>query len=987
MLILASAVAWADDISQEEAQQIAAQAMASFSAHQTKSPRAGKGVPVSQPKAVLAYTARAAKAEQNDYYVFNNAEEDGGFVIVSGSDATDSPVLGYCDHGSFDYDEAPCCLKDLLEQYESQIDFLRAHPQAAKVRKNESFIISYGKDVVAPFLKTQWNQHTPFNNFCPIMDGQEMRSVTGCVATAIAQIMAYWKYPKEGRGSCYYSWNPTATSPSFKYGGNLTGHVYDWDNMLDSYEGSYTEAQANAVARLLNDVGISMKMVYNSTNSNPHGDIAWSLTKFFGYDPDSIRTIVRDIDTLYVKPDAEFDNLLKKELDAGRPVYLGTAVGKSIGTTHAVVLDGYTDEDYFHLNFGWSGKYDGYYKTLLIDIDADFPFQRQMLRYIKQKAIVGICPAHSVKQGDTYYCLRDNEATLTCALNKSEITVPASVTDEKGNSYPVTAVTSAAFFENDSMVSVSLPASLQTIGDQAFMNCTGLKNINIPGGVKSVPEYAFQNCTSLEDGVTLEEGVERIGNGAFCYCSKLKEITLPVTLTNICDSAFTFDAALEIVKGDYVTRVGKYAFLGCKKLENFFVGRLRYIGEHAFSGCKLVSGYLINAQIIGDQAFWDNPIKSLEFQALEFLGDQVFNHAIPSNNTVTSFRLGAKAPVQSLHGLPPSLTQIVIDDGNPRFTAINNIIYSKDMTSLVYASSKYYYGPAHGYINRTKLVIPEGVTRIERKAVHTEEGWNASTPLKELTIPSTVSTIDTLAFAECYSLQKIYNHAMEPQPLKGRIFGAMTPVVYVPEGCHDAYAAAEVWKEMQIYEDLPIPDYDDEDDYAIDDEETRVNGVRINNYSGNDAYTYEVLFDSKPELTYEKEQSWNGMTVNNILLTANCELVMVMRYMHYPQEQPASLSVGNLKNLEFFYDEEADGIETVPAEGSSSTVRFRVTGRTIDVSGLKAGEEVVLYALDGTIVASAKSHAEGRTSITVPEGSAMTYVLKAGEASFKIKTK
>ena len=974
MLLLAVAVAWADDISQEEAQQIAAQAMASFGAHQTKSSRAGKGAPAKQPKAVLAYTARAAQTEQNDYYVFNNAEEDGGFVIVSGSDATDSPVLGYCDHGSFDYDEAPCCLKDLLEQYESQIDFLRAHPQAAKVRKNESFIISYGKDVVAPFLKTQWNQHTPFNNFCPIMEGQELHSVTGCVATALAQIMAYWKYPKEARGSCYYSWNPTATSPSYKYGGNLTGHVYDWDNMLDSYEGSYTEAQANAVARLLNDVGISMKMVYNSTNSNPHGDIAWSLTKFFGYDPDSIRTIVRDIDTLYVKPDAEFDNLLKKELDAGRPVYLGTAVGKSIGTTHAVVLDGYTDEDYFHLNFGWSGKYDGYYKTLLIDIDADFPFQRQMLRYIKQKAIVGICPAHSVKQGDTYYCLRDNEATLTCALNKSEITVPASVTDEKGNSYPVTAVTSAAFFENDSITSISLPASVQKIGRQAFKNCTGLKNINIPGGVKSVPEYAFQSCASLVDGVTLEEGVERIGNGAFSECTKLKEITLPTTLTNICDSAFFYNIALERVNGYSVTRVGKWAFRACKKLENFYLGRAQYIGESAFNGCKLEYVSLSKAQIIGDAAFSGNPIKSLDFYELEYLGKQ------PFGTTVTSLRLGAYALVQSLHELPPSLTQIVIDPGNPRFTAIDNMIFSKDMTTLVYASSQYFNSYAMGYIPRKKLDIPEGVTRIARRAVHLGSGT-------EVTIPSTVSTIDTLAFGDCYSLQKIYNHAQVPQPLKGLVFGATSPVVYVPEGSHDAYAAAEVWKDMQIYEDLPVPDYDEEDDYAIDDEETRVNGVRINEYSGGETYTCEVLFDSKPVLTYEKEQTAGGLTVSNILLTANCELVMVWRYRTFPREQPVSLTARNLKNLEFFYDEEADGIETIPAEGNASTVRFRVTGRTIDVSGLKAGEEVVLYALDGTIVASAKSRAGGRTSMTVPEGSAMTYVLKAGEVSFKIRTK
>lgn len=987
LLTLATGL-WADDISPEQAQQIAAQAMASFGGVSSRQAKARQGLQPQSP--VLAYSARSLQ-DRTAFYIFNSAEREDGFVIVSADDVTPSPVLGFCDHGSFDYNQAPCCLKDLLEQYEAQIAYLRENPGAAKVRKRDGFIISYGQEVVAPFLQTQWNQDAPYNNFCPIVDGQSGRSYTGCTATAMAQILAYWKYPKEGRGSCHYSWNPTAESPRYDYGGVFTGHVYDWDNMLGSYGGDYTETQANAVARLMNDVGTSMKMCYSNFDygSVPQGNVIWSMIKFFDYDPDSIRTIIRDIDSTYVKTYPDFDNQLKKELDARRPIWLSTAIGMSVMSKHAVVLDGYTDEDYFHLNFGWGGSCDGYYKTALIDIDAQYPFLRKMMPHIEQTAIMGICPAHSFKQGDAYYCPRGDEAILVCATNKGEVVIPASVTDEHGKSYPVTAVNTTAFCDNDSITSVSLPESLQSIGSQAFIDCTSLKSVNIPASIKTVQEAAFQNCTSLED-VNLEEGVERIGNGAFYFCTGLKEITLPATLTSIGDSAFIHDSALETVNDGYgVVRVGNYAFHGCKQLANFNFGPVRYIRDFAFSNCKFEYPYLNNVQIIGNQAFWNNPIKSIEFNALEFLGDRVFNHDAQSDNTVTDFRLGAQAVVQSLSGLPPSLTKIEIDAGNPQYTAVNNIIYSKDMTSLVYASCMYYDSDARQDLYRTTLDIPESVTRIGRGAIHSNWGWDAYTKLTEVTIPSSVTAIDTLAFADCYSIQKVYNHATVPQPLEGLIFGGTPAVLYVPEGCRDAYVAAEGWKDMQIYEDLPIPNYDEEDDYTVDDEETRVNGVRVHSQnSASDVWTYEVLFNSKPELTYEKEPTWDGqMAVSNILLTADCELEMVLNWRPYPEEQPAKLSVVDLKMLEFFYDEESDGIETVSSGNNSSAVRFRVNGRTIDISGLKTGDDVVLYALDGTVVVSATSNDDGRASITVPGGSAVTYVLKAGEASFKIRNK
>ena len=197
MVLLATAGAWADDISQEKAQEIAAQAMARICGRQTMASRAGRGVSVKQPKPVLAYTARAAQAEQNDFYVFNNGDSE-GFVIVSGNDATIDPVLGFSDSGTFDYDDAPESLKALLRQYSAQIDYLRTSPsdkaQSIMARIIRRAAPYYGNVVVAPLVTTTWNQFTPYNNLCPKIDG-ENPTLTGCTATAMAQVMNYWKWP------------------------------------------------------------------------------------------------------------------------------------------------------------------------------------------------------------------------------------------------------------------------------------------------------------------------------------------------------------------------------------------------------------------------------------------------------------------------------------------------------------------------------------------------------------------------------------------------------------------------------------------------------------------------------------------------------------------------------------------------------------------------------------------------------------------------
>ena len=200
----------------------------------------------------------------NNVYVINLGE-DQGFVVISGDTGTTAAVLGYCDQGTFSYDDAPCNLKALLQQYAGQIDCLRENsnltPRSSLLAPRSSSSV-IGNVVVEPFVTTKWNQGTPFNDLCPMLDGKT-HTVTGCTATAMAQIMAYWKYPRQGRGQHSYSYNSGVTN-TVTYSADFSQSFYNWDNMLDNYDGDYTDEQGAAVALLMKDAGYAVDSRWGS---------------------------------------------------------------------------------------------------------------------------------------------------------------------------------------------------------------------------------------------------------------------------------------------------------------------------------------------------------------------------------------------------------------------------------------------------------------------------------------------------------------------------------------------------------------------------------------------------------------------------------------------------------------------------------------------------------------------------------------------------
>lgn len=282
-------------------------------------------------------------------YVFNQAGGH-GFVIVAGDDAAE-PILGYSTEGSFSYENMPDNLRYWLELNELYV-------KACANRQVTARQVSQGTPIVAPLLgDILWGQGSPYNNMCPTYDGGTHYYV-GCVATAATQIMRYYSYPEHGVGSKTITVDGQSVTANF---GNTT---YDWNNMLPNYDDvNYTTAQANAVATIAAHFGVAVNMEYQPAGSGAHSmEVPNALREYFSYDQ-AVTMRKRDYYS-----SSEWLQLIKSELDAGRPVYY--AASSDVGSSgHAFVCDGYDSEDFVHINWGWYGTSNGYFLVSHLDPD------------------------------------------------------------------------------------------------------------------------------------------------------------------------------------------------------------------------------------------------------------------------------------------------------------------------------------------------------------------------------------------------------------------------------------------------------------------------------------------------------------------------------------------------------------------------------------------------------------------------------------------
>ncbi len=294
-----------------------------------------------------AKNLRSEKTNNAPYYAFNLEQ---GYVIVSGDDEM-TELVGYAENGFFDAENVPPQMQLWLDGYAEYV----AAVQSGKAKARKILLSDSPSVVVEPLVTTKWNQDAPFNNFAPEYtddNNNTQRCATGCAATAMAQIMKFHNWPEQGVGHYSYEHQSFGTISS-----NFSEHVYDWTNMIDRYNnGEYSNVQADAVALLMKDCGVSLNMNYGPVSGASIYSYTPAFKNYFRY---SSRTVNRSgCET------AEFTRIITDELQEGRPIiYCGT--GEDGG--HAFVVDGYDTNYFLHVNWGWGGYSDGYFDMNYMD--------------------------------------------------------------------------------------------------------------------------------------------------------------------------------------------------------------------------------------------------------------------------------------------------------------------------------------------------------------------------------------------------------------------------------------------------------------------------------------------------------------------------------------------------------------------------------------------------------------------------------------------
>jgi hypothetical protein len=324
----------------------------------------------------------------DDYFVFTLPGK--GYVIVSAEDIL-QPVIGYSFDAVYVDKDQPDSYRNFMQSYSDEIAYIRSNTltQSAEIKalwdyysSPDPTLFDLSKDgkSVEPLITSKWNQSYPYNYYCPVdPNGSGGHVYAGCVATAMAQVMYYWRYPMQGTGSHSYYYPPY---------GNLSANfgetTYEWEGMQNSID----HDNVGPIALLQYHCGIAVDMMYGPNGSGAYSnDVPPALVSYFGYSSDCYFTW-KDNHT-----NAEWVSMLTGNLDNGFPMYYS---GFSSAGGHAFVCDGYQD-DYFHFNFGWSGQSDGYYTLSTVGGFND-----------GQGAVFDTYP----ESGYPYYCSGDHQISM-----------------------------------------------------------------------------------------------------------------------------------------------------------------------------------------------------------------------------------------------------------------------------------------------------------------------------------------------------------------------------------------------------------------------------------------------------------------------------------------------------------------------------------------------------------------------------------------------
>ena len=528
----------------------------------------------SQPK-MRAEKTTVKKDEKPCFYIFNS--DDKKFVIVS-AEENFTPVIGYSDSGNFDSSNIPPAMEAYLEN--TRLAILKARNRKASAKKiaakwkelkstkkannklkddsgDGSAGNKAGTPLIAPLIKTRWAQSLPYNKFCP------PGCPTGCVATAMAQIMNYYGFPDTGKGSHTSSKKENGVKPS----ANFQQTRYRWDLMTRQPSDSDPEEEVNAVAVLMRHCGISVDMEYTSNGSFANmKDAKNSLKKHFRYS----KNIAGPQKSISIKT-------AKDELRRSRPIFSSGFSkkkdnnGKPKKVGHAFICDGYDSNDYFHFNWGWGGFADGYF--LLANPNS----------YEKNKAIV-----YKVEPGASWHIINVSDNYGINNAHRPVIYPYGNVPVVKGYTRTFT-IDKNNIGGNYLFESVTINGAAWSIsfsGNKAKFTASASNNL-----VRIVVQLRQKKNFAANDIVYSPIAVD-YKNAEIAAGSSGDKIIIAETVKDAGDTEYN------------VIGIGKNAFLNQKRLISIKTGgRVKYIGKSAFEGCLKLKYINMNVSRIEERAF------------------------------------------------------------------------------------------------------------------------------------------------------------------------------------------------------------------------------------------------------------------------------------------------------------------------------------------------------------------------------------------------
>lgn len=746
------------------------------------------------PQKAKAKSRAATTASHSDaYYVFNN--DAGGFVIIAGDDAV-TPVLGYTSTGSFDAENLPDGLKDLLNSYERQIAALGDNYVANQTATRAAFT---GEKL----LKTaEWNQYAPFNKYTP------NNYVTGCVATAGAIVMKYHGYPAKGTGSHSYTWNGKTLTANFE-------HDYDWASMPAKYDGT-NDAAFDGVARLMADLGVAVEMQYAKNGSGAYiGNMISALQKYFGYSKLTHLAYINDMEA------EAWNAKLRGEIDANRPILYSASDASAGG--HSFIIDGYKDES-FSVNWGWGGYCNGFYQIGALNPESAGKPTGEKYN-MGQTAVIGLQPSDGTEKISTMGFLKVSGQLQALNMNVTDV--------KKGQR--------GAIFS----------APIGNTGDRSFTGEVVVALMNAKGEMREIvtskpfkltdfaPGYYYSSLSfSIESKVDAEPGdylaimAKEDGSEEYIelYDPTFERMRLPATGYE----PRTYEIRTKVGEGATIKQAGTFY----NPSTNFYNGKpvigsyYRYyltLDAGIANCCVELNGKLVNDIILGTErpnSFRGlEPVYTLEVKTyrdyqekelvinLEKAGTlkQALANENPDYFVYRNIKVNGEIDKRDFDELASHYFKS-IDLSGAKVVAYD--YFKADMVPNWAFDS-------NAYLEHFKM--PAGVKEL---------GYNAFmyTKLKEIDLPETIEEFGQNTFYACFELKDVYmRHKEAPYWISWCVFAnkseQLTRTLHLYPGSKAKYEAHQYTKNWIVYFDNVVEDL----------EPTGIHSVTLDKETGNKA--------------------------------------------------------------------------------------------------------------------------------------------------------